>query len=79
MSNPAQVLANRQKGKCMGALAVIGIIYIIYKLISEACEKPWENVNYTSAQYQKDFDKVVVGDMTFKQLEKNVHAGKYSK
>lgn len=63
----------------MGALAVIGIIYIIYKLISEACEKPWENVNYGSKEYQKDFDKVVTKEMTMKQFEKNVHAGKYSK
>ena len=65
-------------GDVMGALAVIGIIYIIFKLIQEACEVPYESgsLNNTTL-YSHDIDKVVLGEMTSKQLDKNVRAGKY--
>ena len=62
----------------MGALAVIGIIYIIYKLIQEAYEssRPYDHDALTRL-YSHDIDKVVMGEMTSKQLDKNVRAGKY--
>ena len=54
-------------GDVMGALAVIGIIYIIFKLIQEACEVPYESgsLNNTTL-YSHDIDKVVLGEMTSK-------------
>lgn len=62
----------------MGALAIIGIIYIIYKLISEACEKPYDHDALNNTRlYSHDIDKVTMGEMTPKELDRNVRAGKY--
>lgn len=62
----------------MGAFAIIGIIYIIYKLIQEVCEVPYDHdaLNNTIL-YSHDIDKVTMGEMTSKQLDRNVRAGKY--
>ena len=64
----------------MGAFAIIGIIYIIYKLIQEAYEssRPYDHDALNNTRlYSHDIDKVVMGEMTSKQLDKNVRAGKY--
>ena len=64
----------------MGAFAIIGIIYIIYKLIQEAYEasRPYDHDALNNIRaYGRDIDKVVMGEMTSKQLDRNVRAGKY--
>ena len=61
-----------------GAFAIIGIIYIIYKLIAEACEVPYQSGDLNNTRkYARDIDKVITGEMTSKQLDKNVRAGEY--
>lgn len=65
-------------GDVMGALAVIGIIYIIFKLIQEACEVPYDSgCIENSREFSRDVTKVSIGKMTSKQLDKNIRAGKY--
>lgn len=61
----------------LGVAGIIGVIYIIYKLTTEASERPWTDVDYSSMAYNHDFDKVVTKEMTWKEFERNVHAGKY--
>lgn len=63
-----------------GALAIIGIIYIIYKLISEACEKPYDvGCIDNHVKFSQDLTKVTIGEMTNKELDRNIRAGKYRK
>lgn len=59
----------------MGVFAAIGAIYIIYKLISEACEPviPAENWN----NYDLMFHDRVYKGLSAKEMEKNIRNGKY--
>lgn len=64
----------------MGALAITGIIYIIYKLIAEACETPYKVGSIDNhVKFSQDITKVTIGEMTNKQLDKNIRNGVYRK
>lgn len=62
----------------MGVFAVIGVIYLIYKLISEACEPTLPAEYHRNWRLEAhDCDEVRMGRMTQKQFEKNMKNGKY--
>lgn len=67
-----------------GLLIVIGIVWVLYKLISEACEQPYESGAVSSTRgsegykaWQRDSAQVTIGKMSAKEFDKNVRAGKY--
>ena len=62
----------------MGAFAIIGIIYIIYKLIQEACEVPYESGSIeNSRKFSRDVTKVSIGEISSKELDKRIRRGDY--
>lgn len=61
-----------------GFLAALGLVNTTKNLVSEALEKPYEVGSIDNSRlFQKDLDKVTLGEMTQKELDKNIRAGKY--
>lgn len=62
----------------MGIIAVIGAIYIVYKLISEACEPTLPADYHRNWKLEsEDADKVRFGEMSRREFIKNMNNGKY--
>lgn len=62
----------------MGVIAIIAIIYIVVKLIAEACEKELPASYHGNVELEhQDYEKVQRGQMTMKQFLKNMDNGKY--
>ena len=67
-------------GDNMGAFAIIGIIYIIFKLIQEAYEssRPYESGSIeNSRKFSRDVTKVSIGEISSKELDKRIRRGDY--
>lgn len=67
-----------------GLIIIAGVVWVVYKLFREACETPYEpnSVNCDknsdgSKAWEKDNAKVVMGQMSWKEFDKNKRAGKY--
>lgn len=62
----------------MGALAIIGLIYFIFFLIKESCEKELPADYHRNWKLeQEDANKVRFGEMSRSQFIKNMNNGKY--
>lgn len=56
----------------------VAIIIILYNLIKEACQRPYPSGSFNNSRLlQQDRAKVICGQMTQKQLERNIMNGKY--
>ena len=65
-----------------GLIIAIGIGFVLYKLISEACETPYDSGSLgTSSEARRrhriDTTAVTTGSMSKKEYEGNIRAGKY--
>ena len=61
-----------------GFLAIIGVIYVIYKLVSEAGEEPYEpGCIHNSLLFNQDMNKVRFKEMSQRELDRNIREGKY--
>lgn len=62
----------------MGVLALIGVIYIIYRLISEACEPELPSSYHNNMKKEvEDANKVMLGEMSKREFNRNIRNGKY--
>lgn len=62
----------------MTALAVIGIIYWIVKLIAEACEPTLPASYHRNMELEaQDANKVRLGEMSRREFLRNIDNGKY--
>lgn len=63
-----------------GFIAIIGIIYVIYKLVKEASQEPYEPGSIDNSKlFSQDLNKVRFKEMTHKELDRNIRNGKYKK
>lgn len=62
----------------LGFLTALGIGNIAKNAISESLEKPYEAGSIDNRRlFDKDLDKVRFGEMTQKELDRNIRSGKY--
>lgn len=62
----------------MSVLAVIGVIYFIFKLIQEACEPELPASYHRNMELEtEDANKVRFGEMSRREFNRNIKNGKY--
>ena len=62
----------------MGVVVILAIVYIAYKVISQACEQPYDaDAMRNTKLYRQDSTKVSTGEMSWREMDRNIRNGKY--